>query len=144
MPVSSLASLKSEIARLPYAGKTDAEIASVLNDKAGPESESIPILLMAKGDFLLAIAPLTLVLATKPAEMQAKWDRVISLITGSPDSIRVNSATVQSLLALAVTDGLTTSGYVTQISNRVGSRAESLWGDGTTITEQLVGEARNS
>lgn len=140
----TLAALKTEIARNPYAGKTDAEKAALLNDRNGTESASIPINLVTKGDFLLAIAPLTLQLATKSADVQAKWDRVISLITGSPDSIRVNSPTVQSLLALAVTDGLTTSEYVAQISNRVGSRAELLWGDGIVVTEQQVGDARNS
>lgn len=143
MPIT-LAALKTELSREIYSGLTDVQKAAAINDRAGIESASIPVALVTKGDFLLAIAPLTLQLATKSQELQSKWDRVISLITGSLDSIRVNSPTVQSLLALAVADGLTTSEYVTQISNRVGSRAEVLWGDGAVVTEQQAGEARNS
>lgn len=143
MPIT-LAALKTELSREIYSGLTDVQKAAAINDRAGIESASIPVALVTKGDFLLAIAPLTLQLATKSQELQSKWDRVISLITGSHDSIRVNSPTVQSLLALAVADGLTTSEYVTQISNRVGSRAEVLWGDGAVVTEQQAGEARNS
>ncbi len=142
MPIT-LAALKTELSREIYSGMTDVQKAAAINDCSGIESASVPIALVTKGDFLLAIAPLTLQLAMKSQELQSKWDRVISLITGSPDSIRVNSPTVQSLLALAVADGLTTSEYVTQISNRVGSRAEVLWGDGAVVTEQQAGEARN-
>ena len=138
------AQLKTELTTDPnglgYAGKADAQLAALLNSFTGPGAAVVAIASMARSDFLLGIAPATFVLPSLSAALQSKWDRILSLAR-SADQINVASATVQALLATAVSDGVLTQAQSDAISKRTGSRAEVLFGAGTSVSELDIARA---
>lgn len=121
----------------------DGDCAALLNALTGAGAELVSLPSIPKGDFLLGIAPAALVLASKDSSTQAKWDRVINLIVGAPDTVSVGSATIQAVLGIALADGILSQGQIDALSKRTGSRAEVLWGPGTVITDGCIGRARN-
>lgn len=95
---------------------------------------------LSKAEFTLAILPAVAALATKSAEIQAKWDRILGLATAL-DSIDVSLTGVSQLLDLAVYDGLLTAEYRATIGVRPASRAEVLFGAGVTVHHLDVAKA---
>jgi hypothetical protein len=113
----------------------DRGIADALNSLAAPGAALVTMSSMTRDQFLTAILPAALVLATKDAPTQAKWDRLIALAR-SADAIE--PAVVTPLVAMAQGDGLLTTDQAAAIGKRTGSRAEVLWGAGTIIAQQDV------
>ena len=146
--------LKTEITTDPVAvgyasqlNKSDIAVAAMCNAITGNGAASIQIPSMSKGSWIAALLPLEDLVASGlntsgvalSSGIIAKWTARIAEIRGG-DSI-IQTTVMIPLLNSAVTDGLITSTYLTQITTRMGSRAEALFGAGTTIAHQDVSKA---
>lgn len=139
------AALKSEIQNDPVslgysthvAIGNDVPIADLLNE---PTEILIDLPSIAKDNFLLGVAPATFVLPSLSQELQAKWDRVLSLAQ-SVSSINVASSTVQALFQAAIADGVLTQDQIDGFTKRFGSRAEVLFGAGAIVSHLDVSKA---
>jgi hypothetical protein len=117
----------------PYAsGGNDWGIANLLNNKVGAGTGVVGLPSMAKTDFFLAIIPAINSLPLLSGSVQTKWDRILSII-GASDTI-TNNPIVQSLLTQSASDGLWSGAQASGVFNRVGSRAEVLFGANTQLT----------
>lgn len=131
--------LKSEIDRAPYVGKSDGDIAKILNDAAGAEAGSIDV------EYVL---PEQLQQAVVASEYEALgvddverrlWDSLLSL-----PRVPVKHANIRGQV-LAIWDaGTTTRSNLAALQTRTGSRAEVLWGDGVVISPDQVLAARSA
>ena len=117
--------LKTELARSPYSGKSDVEVAAILNDAKGDQAGEVDADVLTKGEFLLKIVPATLRLPTLSEAIQKKWDRILALAEAATE-FHVNDANIQGLLALAVADGLLTADEAEAVKKKAGSRGETL------------------
>jgi hypothetical protein len=124
----------------PRAAGNDTTLADLLNSPTGAGSGTVTVPSLARNDFLLALAPAYLVLPSLSQALQAKWDRILAVIRAA-DRIDLANPSVQALLAQAVTDGVLTQAQVNALGQRVGSRAEVLFGAGTVVSIQDVGRA---
>lgn len=95
---------------------------------------------LSKSEFTLAILPATLALATKDADTQSKWDRILGLASVL-ESVDPSLPMVRAMLDLAVQDGLMTPEYRAAIGVRPASRAEVLFGRDTNIHHLDVAKA---
>jgi hypothetical protein len=152
MPID-LAALKAEIQADPEgigyaphaAAQDDAAVAGLLNAPTGPGAAPIALSYVSRDDFLKAILPAFLVLPTlatpagSPETIQAKWDRILNMVS-SGAGVTIN-AQVQALLAQAVADGVLTQAESDAVWHRTGSRAEVLWGPGAVVTPAQVSVA---
>ena len=120
----------------------DAGIAELLNARDGLGAERVPVASLSRDDFLRAALPMTVALAGKDAAIQAKWDRILAFAQ-SASSVSVASDSVRNLFMMAKADGLLDDEAITSLTTKVGSRAESLLGVGTSVSAQDVGHARN-
>lgn len=118
----------------------DLAVADLMNAKTGKGAESIALPTISKGQFLLGIAPVGLTLPTKSVEIQAKWDRIISLAS-SADIVDIGNPTVALLLQAAIADELITSEQIAAFSTRMGSRAEVLFGVDTVVRHEDIAKA---
>lgn len=139
MTPAQLSSLHSEITTDPLAmgyaavsGQDQAQ-ANLLNALTGPGSATITLASMGRDDFLRGITPGVISLASASATLQAKWDRLLSVVRAAT-SVAVSASDIQALLGQMVTDGLMTQLQINAFTQRTGSRAEVLFGSGTTIT----------
>jgi hypothetical protein len=115
-------------------------LATILNRKSGAGADTVNLDLMSRSEFLLAITPAYLVLPTLSDELQKKWDRIITVITGA-ESIHLNDPRIQGIIGVAVADGVLTTQQVSSIGKRTGSRAEVLFGVDTSVTVSDVSTA---
>lgn len=117
---------------------SDGGIATLLNTVGSAQVPANPV---SKDQFLLALAPIYLVLPTLSTTIQQKWDRILEVIEASL-IIEVGSANVQALLDAAVTDSVLTFDQRSQFpATRNGTRAEVLFGPGTIIDPNDVAHA---
>ncbi len=119
----------------------DLGIVNLLNSQSGVGSQQVPINTMEKGQFLLSVAPWLLSISDRPANIQAKWDRILLVLSGAPNTINVSSDTVKLLFNAAIADQIATKSQVDSISSRNGSRAEVLFGVDTVVTSYDVAHA---
>jgi hypothetical protein len=124
----------------------DQGIADLYNKATGVSSGSVVVVFMSRSDFLMGFAPALFSLPTLTNAIQTKWDRILRFIGSLEGIIKVSSGGVQNLLTQAVTDNVLTQNQVNGISNKTGSRAEILFGDGTVLTSIDIARAlgRNS
>jgi hypothetical protein len=124
----------------PHAvAQDDGAVADLLNSTTGPGAATIALSFVSRDDFLKAILPAFLVIPNLPANIQAKWDRILNMINAGA-GVTIN-APVQALLAQAVTDGVLTQEEADAVWHRTGSRAEVLFGPGTVVTPDQVSVA---
>jgi hypothetical protein len=124
----------------PHAvAQDDGAVADLLNSTTGPGAATIALSFVSRDDFLKAILPAFLVIPNLPANIQAKWDRILNMINAGA-GVTIN-APVQALLAQAVTDGVLTQEQADAVWHRTGSRAEVLGGPGTVVTPDQVSVA---
>jgi hypothetical protein len=135
MPIDTAqltAELTTDPAAVGYAAMVasgnDAAIVAALNATSAAVVSSAS---MTRDDFLTAILPAGLSLATKDAATQAKWDRLIGLACAANTIVVANIA---GLLQLAVGDGLLTADQAGAVGKRSGSRAEVLFGADTIVS----------
>ena len=146
--------LKTEITTDPVAvgyasqlNKSDIAVAAMLNATTGNGAASIQIPSMSKGSWIASLISLEDLVASGlnasgaalSSGVIAKWNARIAELRGGDSTIQ--TVVMLPLLNSAVTDGLITSTFVTQITTRMGSRAEVLFGAGTTVVHQDVSKA---
>lgn len=129
--------LKNEITTDPlglgYAGKDDQTVANLLNATTGPGAATVSLSSVAKDAFVLGIAPQIYAnLPNLTATKQQQWRDILNIINGAA-AVDVSSSNAQALLSQAVTDGVLTQAQVNAATQKTGSRAEVLFGAGTTI-----------
>jgi hypothetical protein len=110
----------------------DAAIAAILNMATGPGAATVTDATMPRDDFMLAITPSLISLPGLSTTIQSKWDRILAVVRAA-DTINISDPAIQALLGASVADGVLTSDQVAAIGQRTGSRAEVLFGAGTTI-----------
>lgn len=142
----SYTALQTEIttdpAAIGYAGKTDAQVAALLNtvrSGTAPDGKSYTI-------FRNDIAPKEVVNCIEAADFTAATQLVISklelLFVAAPiDATLANVRTNFSNLFSGAS--ATTRTALAAVAQRNGSRAEVLFGTGVSITEADIGIARN-
>ena len=146
MDATQLAALKSEIqtdpAKLGYAayiGVSDNQLAAMLNATTGTGAATISLSTVTKGALLLGIIPWldqiasgkTLAGATLTADVITKWQQRAQVLQAADATIVV--VQVAPMMAEAITDGIGTQAQIDAVAKRTGSRAEVLFGEGTTI-----------
>jgi hypothetical protein len=110
----------------------DQAIAGLLNKATGPDAGQVYASAMSRDDFMLAFIPALITLPNLSATIQSKWDRILGVIRAA-DTINISNSSIQALLGEAVSDGVLTSEQTSIIGQRTGSRAEVLFGAGTTL-----------
>jgi hypothetical protein len=118
----------------------DQAVVDLLNTTTGPSAAQVSLPYLSRTTFLGAILPATLVLPTLSADLQSKWGRILAVVRAS-DGVDLTDSGVQGLIALAAGDGVLTSDQAAAIGKRTGSRAEVLFGAGTTIKNNDVSYA---
>ena len=146
MDAAQLATLKSEIqtdpAKLGYAtniGVSDNAIAAMLNATTGSGAASINLTTVTKGALLLGMIPWldqiaagqTLAGAALPSATATKWQLRFQALQAADPVIQV--AQLAPMMSEAITDGIGTQAQIDAVTKRTGSRAEVLFGEGTTI-----------
>lgn len=98
-----------------------------------------------KGAVLLGIVPALdqlavgtdLSSAAIPAAVSAKWQSRFQALSAGSDSLQLSPQFI-GMLGQLVTDKLMTQAQVDAFTKRTGSRAEFLWGNGTTVSSNDV------
>ena len=148
------ATLKTELTTDPlglgYASTlptSDIATAALINATTGKGAGTIRVPSFSRGELLALLVPLEDQLssgvnisgAAFTQLVLAKWaGRFDALRSGDP---QISTTIILPLLNSAVTDGLTTAVYITQITNRICSRAETLFGAGTLIQHSDISKA---
>lgn len=136
--------LKAEIQTGPYASTlapyvtsgNDNAIADFLNSNSN--GAAITLNTIPKQRVLRVFLKVAIDLATAPAALRDKWDRILPFIRDMEDT---PLGVIDNLLALAVADGLLNQTKADGIKTRVGSRAEVLWGENQKISPEDVAKA---
>lgn len=141
------AELETELTTDPiavgYIGKDDATTTSLIN--APNMSIAINRGRIDKTDFMAEILPIIdEIRAMAVGAVQTKWQYRISTMIAPASYVDASSQVTQSMLNELVTDGLATAAQVTGLLNRLGSRAEQLWGSGTFVLWTDVARVRNA
>ena len=126
---------------------SDIATAALLNNLTGPGAGTVTIPSFTRGQLLDLSIPMEDQLNTGSnvsgvAFTQLlinKWDGRFNALRSGDSVIQLSA--ISNLLNSAVTDGLTTSAYITQITTRTGSRAEVLFGAGTIVQHQDISKA---
>lgn len=124
-------------------GTSDQAVLSLLNSLTGPNVGVVSVTSMTRTDFLLAIAPAYLSLPVLSAAIQAKWDRILNVLTGAAQ-VDITNTMIQALMGVSVTDGVLTADQVAAIGKRTGSYAEVLFGANTVVVLSDVSFALRS
>jgi len=137
--------IKNEIVNDPmmlgYAGKDDQTIANMMNSTTGGGAAIIDLKVVDKDSFVLGIAPQIYAnLSSLTAAKQQQWRDILGIINGA-SAVDVSSANAKTLLSQAVTDGVLTQAQVNAVTQRIGSRAEVVFGAGTMIGFMDVAKA---
>jgi hypothetical protein len=117
---------------------SDNSIMALLNDPTNAKGQgTVAMPSLSKDQFLLATAPMLFTLVGLSAAIQAKWTPILEHLRAA-DQLDFTSATVQALVTAAVADGLLTQAQATALNQRMGSRAEVLFGAGTVLTNRDI------
>ena len=146
--------LKSELTTDPKAvgyaaslGTSDIAVAALLNALTGNGAATISVSSMSRGQWDAFLIPMEDQLTTGlnlsgtalTSAVIAKWTaRLAAFRAGDPT---ISVAIMTPMLNSAVSDGLITSSFITQITSRIGSRAEVLFGEGTVIDHNDISKA---
>ncbi len=128
-------------------GKSDIAVAAMCNATTGNGAATIQIPSMSKGSWIASLLPLEDLVASGlnlsgvalSTGVIAKWNARIAEIRGGDSTIA--TYIMLPLLNSGVSDGLLTTAFVTQITTRIGSRAEVLFGAGATVVHEDVSKA---
>lgn len=138
----TLAALASEIANDPlslgYAGKTDPQVAALLNLASGAGSaagfkNSIPLQQVAQ-----AIVPADLLALTSLQLQQLSF--IMEFSGGSFDASNANTQTLFGTIFTGKTNTITA---FSALAAKTLCRAEVLWGSGTIISAAQISQSRN-
>jgi hypothetical protein len=139
--VLTAVALSGEITSGPYAAifapyipaHNDDAISTLLNDKTAIAAGTVPHAPIQSADFLAAIVPLDLQTLTTGQKQE------LGLLT-SPEFINVGDKNIQNWVidTFPTANAPTTNSALTAMAMQVASRAEVLFGRGTTITDIMV------
>jgi hypothetical protein len=115
----------------------DQAIADLLNAATGVGAATVTVPAMSRDNFMTAIIPALIVLPALSTTIQSKWDRILAVVRAA-SIINISDPSIQALLGAAVSDNVLTSDQVSVIGQRTGSRAEVLFGAGTTVTNSDI------
>ncbi len=135
----TLVELRAEIERAPYAGKSDGDIAAMLNDKAGAESASIDVEWVEPWQLQAAVVASEYEAVTITDAERRMWSDLLRL-----PRIPVKNANIRGQVLAIWAAGTTTRSNLGNLQSRTGSRAEVLWGDGATVDFDEVLKARTA
>lgn len=151
----SLAELATELttdpAALGYAAHlniSDNAIADMLNSTTGTGAAVIMLARQSKAAIITGLIPALDQLAAGigyagaqiDAPMRQKWLQRFDALRSGNDSIDLTPQ-FMGMLGQLVSDGIISQPYIDAFTRRTGSRAEVLWGAGTTITPDDVQHA---
>ena len=126
---------------------SDIATAALLNANTGKGAGTIMVPSYSRGGLLALLIPLEDQLSSGVNISGVAFTQlVLTKWAGRFDALRsgdpvIATVVILPMLASAVTDGLTTTAYVTQITNRICSRAETLFGAGTVVQHQDISKA---
>lgn len=137
MATFTLAGLQSERtndpAALGYAGKTDAQVAALINTATATS--------VFRNDIKTAEIVGTIVAADFVSLSAVQIAKLQLMLTnGVFDATVSNTRTIFLGIFTGMTNTITA---LTALAQRPGTRAEVLWGTGTIVTERQCGQARN-
>ena len=144
--------LTTDPMKLGYANYLTSDIAQagLLNARTGAGSGTVTHIALSRGDWDALLIPMDDLVVSGlntsgtalAAGVQAKWlARIAAFRAGDP---MVSVSIMTPLLNSAVTDGILTTASITAITTRLGSRAEILWGVGTSVTPKDIAIARGN
>lgn len=147
MPTS--AQLNSELTNDPvkmgYASylttTNDNATAALINSLTSVGAATVTIPVLTYGRFAELITPVAMAIGSATAAVQATWNPVLTLLTGSTE-FQTTPGNMQflNLLSSDFPNQLPASA-VTAATTRIGSRAEVLWGAGTIINWMQIARA---
>jgi hypothetical protein len=141
------AALKAEIVGDPkglgYAGKSPADMADLLNAPGGPGAGQVVRDSIALDDpVFVSMLAYALPRIRALTDTAVKDHYFLMLQTfGAVGKVYPGDPNVQSLMTLAVTDGIITQAIAGSLATRMGSRAEILWGAGAAVDWQEIAKA---
>ena len=138
-----LVELQTDPMQLGYAaplaiGNLDA-LATLLNSLTSPGAALISLPTVTHDQFELGLAPALLGFSSLPSNIQAKWQPILDALNSS-STIVIDTQTM-GLLSIAVSDGVMTSAQAVAIYQRIGTRAEVLFGAGTVVQDSDLSAA---
>ena len=145
---TQLAALTSELTNDPlkigYSAElniSDIAVAGMLNATTGNGAATVNLPSLSHDDFVILIAPVVMNLSAATAALQAQWTPMLNLISGV-SNITLDTQNMGMLNALSADfPNQLTASAITAATTRMGSRAEILFGIGTTIAWQDVAQA---
>jgi hypothetical protein len=150
---TTLSKLKTEISTNPksmgYSGKTDTQVAALLNAMTGVGAQTVTLLSTPKDTFLAgtvaASIRLTTGVGTDGAALAplavAKWSAVLAQAKAASSQASID-LTLLSAIGDPVADKVMTDAEHAALLTRVGSRAEVVFSPGFVVTPLMVTEAR--
>ena len=126
---------------------SDIATASLLNSLTGKGTATITIPLFSRGELLALLIPLEDQLSSGVTiSNTALTQLVLNKWSGRFDALRSGDTFIATniiipMLNSAVTDNITTTAFIAQITTRTGSRAEVLFGAGTVIQHSDISKA---
>ncbi len=122
--------------------RNDAGLPGLLNMVRSTITIAIPVVTKDALKSFLALA-ISRVYATGFAGSVPYWTAILQLWSWL-DTIGTSDPGTQAVIARALIDGVLLQSEVTALTQRTGSRAEQLWGAGTTIAVADVSRALNT
>jgi hypothetical protein len=119
----------------------DATIADLLNSLSGNGTALVSPPSLDKNSFMANISIALGALLASSAQTQSKYQFLLTYINSFQGDLDMTNGVLQAFLGGMVTDSLLTSPQATAAAQRVGSRAEVLWGAGRVITQSDVSKA---
>lgn len=129
-----LAELTNDPEDIGYDGMSITERLAALN--APRESVTFPVI-VPRSIVMEITTPAMFRIAALADPAKTAWLQVMANIRSLDLGLRPSDASVQTILAQAVTDGVLLAperGYLESLGVRLGSRAEQLWGEGAVVT----------
>jgi len=119
---------------------SDYGISLLLNSTAGNGTGTIALSTMNNADFVTAFLPYLANLDGLTAQKQGFYTLIWQTILAMP-VINFSDGTVEGIMNQAVADGLLTQAQAISLNQRIGSRAEVLFGAGVIIDHLDIAQA---
>ncbi len=134
MTPSQLAQLEIELSLPAYAGKTAAERVAMINaPKQGVTFDQI----VPKATVMAVLTTAMFKVAALPEPGKTAWLQIMANIRSLDIGINPLDPSVAAMLAKGVVDQVITAeekAALESLGTRTGSRAEELWGEGTSVS----------
>lgn len=133
--------LQNDPLKLGYITSDDVANAIILNSTKGTGSAVITLSTLSRLTFLEVLLQVGLTFSSLSTALQAKWNVVMNIALQLPDGAEESNNIIQQVIQAAITDGVMTQTQVNSFIQRMGSRAEVLFGQNTFITASDVSKS---